>query len=320
MVPHTCHQCGASVADDEQFCPECGAFQDPLSAPGPKSSETVISVNSDGSYEEFELGSPPPPPPEPGPAKEKTRQGKAAATVTCPSCGATNPGNNRHCQECGARLSQAALPTAPRPAVQATAGVRAALAISGLLFAVILVALLFNVFSGDETTTSSTAAVGSTTQATTGETGPIEVISTDCTPKGIGSFVCDNLVSGTSDEFQINWENQLEKGQGLTIRLTFRTPMTVQEIRWTNIEDKDRFKQNYRVRGMVLTAQNNPSDYPTELEDLPGTQTFPFAAVNANYIDIEVESAWQAQVVAGNSFRELAIDEITVIGRPYTSG
>jgi hypothetical protein len=317
LVPHTCHQCGASVADDEQFCPECGAFQDPLSTPRPKSSDTVISVHSDGSYEEFELGAPPPPDPEP--VREKKGQAKQPETVTCPSCGATNPGNNRHCQECGARLSQAALPTAPRPAVQATAGVRAALAISGLLFAVILVALLFNVFSGDEPTTSTTAAVGSTTQATTGETGPIEVISTECTPEGIGSFVCDNLVSGTSDEFQINWEDQLEKGEGLTIRLTFRTPMTVQEIRWTNIEDKTRFKQNYRVRGMVLTAQNNPSAYPKELEDLPGTQSFPFAAVNANYIDIEIESAWNAEVKDGNSFRELAIDEITVIGRPYTS-
>ena len=113
MASRKCDQCGASVAADEQFCPNCGSFLDPLEPDAPRGRENVISVSSDGNYEEFELGAPPP-------AVERSNPGRGE--VTCPSCGANNPANNRHCQECGARLSQGPLPTAPRPAVQATAG------------------------------------------------------------------------------------------------------------------------------------------------------------------------------------------------------
>lgn len=316
MASTTCHHCGATVPSDEQFCPNCGTFLDPLAAPRPPAGEQVISINSDGDYEEFDLGAQPPeetPPPPPVPIE-------TSKTIVCPSCNAENPANNRHCQECGARLSQSPLPTAPRPAVQATAGVRAALAISGLLFAVVVVALLFNFFSGDGGTTTTTAAVSSTTTQTVGELGPIEVISTECVPEGIGSFVCDNLVSDTPDEFQINWEDLAATDEPLRIRLTFRQPMTVQEIQWRNIEDSTRFKQNFRARGLVITAQNNPTAFPKELEDLPGMQSFPFAAVDANWIEFEVQTAYLAEVVDGNVFRELAIDEITIIGRPATAG
>jgi hypothetical protein len=313
---HTCHQCGTAVSSDEQFCTNCGSFLDPLSSPRPKS-DNVISVNSDGNYEEFELGSRPPE--EVTPTASKAPTPTTLKNLACPSCGASNPSNNRHCQECGARLLQGSLPTAPRPAVQATAGVRAALAISGLLFAVILVALLFNVFNGSSTASTTTVIAATTTSPPSGELAPADVISTSCDPIGIGSFVCDNLVSGTDEEFQTNWEDLQAAGTGVKIRITFRTPMVVTEIQWKNIADPTRFKQNYRARGLVITAKNNPTAYPKELEDLPGMQSFAFAAVNATSIDIEIASAWLAEVVDGNSFRDLAINEITIIGRPYTA-
>src|SRR5688572_33503555 len=82
-------------------------------------------------YERFDLGSPPPP--------------SYRDPVICLSCGAQNAPTNRHCEECGARLSQGPLPAAPRPAVQATAGVRAVIAIGGLLLGVIVIALLFQI-------------------------------------------------------------------------------------------------------------------------------------------------------------------------------
>lgn len=310
MVPTVCHQCGTAVAEDEQFCPSCGTFIDPVTSS--RSGGEVISVSSDGPYEEFELGSAPP-------AEEVPASPRAdgdTPTASCPSCGAQNPPNNRHCQECGARLSQAPLPTAPRPAVQASAGVRAAMAISALLFTVIVVALLFNVFfGGDETASGTTVPTQATTQPTIAELGPIEVLSTECNPDGIGSFVCDNLTSGTADEYQFTWEDRAE-GDTATIRLTFRQPMVVQRIDWRNLEDPTRFKQNYRARGIIIDAQNSLQPYPRELLDTPGTQNINFAAVNANWIEFQIESAYTAEVTEGNVFREMAIDEITIIGRP----
>ncbi len=285
---------------------------DPLVPEPPARRENIISVSSDGNYEEFNLDNPP---------REETPRDKGPSergAVSCPSCGASNPASNRHCQECGARLRQGPLPTAPRPAVQATAGVRAALAISALLFAVVVVAVLFNVFSGDDTPSSTTLTASSSTSPSVQELGPIEPISVDCDPPGIGSFVCDNLISGSDAEYQITYED-VPEGDNVVIRITFREPMTVTRIDWSNIDDPTRFKQNYRAHGIVLNAQDALTTVPVQLEDTPGTIPIDFAAINTNWIEITIETAYTAEVTEGNVFTELAIQEITVIGRPTTT-
>ncbi|HEX6947681.1 MAG TPA: zinc-ribbon domain-containing protein [Acidimicrobiia bacterium] len=319
MVSHICEQCGATVPDDEQFCPSCGAFQDPLRqstpvvAPGrPRRPGNVISVSSDGPYEEFRLDEPAPPPP---PAPRRS----AAATVECPSCHAPNPSTNLHCQNCGARLRQDPLPTAPRPAVQATAGVRAALAISGLLLVVILVALAVNLFGDDASAGSTTLPAASTSSSLqVAENGPIEILSVDCSHTGLGGFICENLTNGTGTEFQVNWEELEAAEETLTITLNFSQPMIVERIDWTNISDETRFRQNHRANGLTLEADNQLVPLSTNLEDRPGAQQIPWTALNANYVRITIHSTHRSQVVEDQSFPELAIDEITVIGRPYT--
>ena len=316
MVSQTCANCGSSVAADEQFCTTCGHFIDPMEPTrrrAPERSGGVISVNSDGNYEEFQLDEGPPP--EPGGESAVTTP-SSGRTIGCPSCGAINPSSNRHCQECGARLNQAPLPTAPRPAVQATAGVRAAVAISGLLFVVIVIALLFNVFGGEDPTTAP--SVTSTTSPSTTLPPPdvIDILDTSCSHPGLGSFSCPNLTSGTTAEYQVNYEEVVDNGEKIVITLLFREPMVVTRIDWTNLADVDRFKQNYRARGISILADSSVTAVRVELQDTPGTQTVPFAAFNTNSIEITIESDYQAQVVNGNTFPEIAIDEITVIGRP----
>lgn len=323
MDSQVCEQCGATVATDEQFCTNCGAFIDPMKphghAPAPAPTPrprpgNVISVSSDGNnYEEFSLeGAPPEADPSATPPKT-TRSGK---TVTCPSCSAVNPASNRHCQECGARLDQAPLPTAPRPAVQATAGVRAALAISGLLFLVILVALFFNIFNGDGSAAETTQASTTTTAAVVIEPSVIEIIDQSCTPEGIGSLTCSNLTSGTDAEYQVNWEELSQAEGDVTIRLTFRQPMVVTRIDWENIEDPTRFRQNYKARGLVIDADGSISEVTHELDNTPGLQTITYATLDANWIEITIQSAWPAELVEDNIWQEIAIDEITIWGRP----
>jgi len=309
VASRKCDQCGATVPADEQFCPSCGTFIDPLVPEPTARRDNIISVSSDGNYEEFNLDNPP---------REESPRGRANSDrggVSCPSCGASNPSSNRHCQECGARLRQGPLPTAPRPAVQATAGVRAALAISALLFAVVVIAILFNVFSGEDTPSSTTVVASSSTSGSVAEIGPIEVIRVDCTPEGIGSFICDNLITGTDDEYQITYTD-LADDDNIVIRLTFREPMTVTRIDWFNLDDETRFRQNFRAHGIVVNAQDALTTVPVQLEDAPGAKEIDFAAINTNWIEITVESVYNAQPTEGNVFGELAIQEITVIGRP----
>jgi len=330
VASHTCEHCGAIVASDEQFCPSCGSFMDPMATPRPRprpasASGNIISVKSDGPqprpdvpYEEFSLEERPPPA-DPGqtstPASSQGNGNDSGREVSCPSCGATNPAHNRHCQECGARLRQGPLPTAPRPAVQATAGVRAALAISGLLLGVIVIALLFNIFTGEDPP-SETTTTTSTTIPQIAEAGPIDILGETCTPQGIGSFVCANLTSGTTDEFQVSWEETADAG--VVILLTFREPMAINEIQWTNIDDATRFQQNYRAQSLVILAQDSLTPVPVTLQDQQGTQIVRYTALNTTTLEITVVDAYQAQVVDDNVFDELAIDEITVIGRPVT--
>jgi len=327
VASQTCEQCGAKVPGDEQFCPSCGTFMDPMTTPAPhsrprgsRSSGEVISVSSDGpgpgdSYEEFSLDSEPPAEGE----APVTDGGSGTKSITCPTCGATNPANNRHCQECGARISQGPLPTAPRPAVQATAGVRAALAISGLLLAVILIALFVNIFTGDGSSPSESTTTTSTTVPQIQQPEAIDVLSVSCEPPGIGSLLCPNLISGNlgqGNEYQVSWEETAN--DGVKITFTFREPIAISEIEWSNIEDTTRFRQNYRAMGLVIVAQDSLVETPVTLQDLPGTQLIQYPALSTTTLEITVVSAYEAEVVDENRFDELAIDEIVIIGRPVT--
>lgn len=330
MASQTCEQCGSIAAGDEQFCPSCGAFMDPMSAspsrPQPsRGQDNVISVSSDGPtqdspYEEFSLESGPPqddvpPPPDQDPPPGGGNGNGGGGPIQCPSCGAVNPGNNRHCQECGARLRQGPLPTAPRPAVQATAGVRAALAIGSILLAVIVIALLFNIFTGDDPEATASTTTTSTTAPQILETGPLEILNENCTPEGIGSFSCTNLTSGTTDEYQVSWEENAN--EGVTIELSFRQPMAIEQILWTNIDDEVRFHQNWRAQSLTVEAQDSLAGATVVgLNDQQGTQAFQFSALNTTTLTIHVVEAYQAEVREDNVYEEIAIDEIEVIGRP----
>ncbi len=214
MAVNICDNCGTAAAD-EQFCPNCGAWIDQL--------KPARSEGED--FEEFSLEEAPP-------------EGEDVAApvrfprseIPCPSCGSSNPATNRHCEECGARLSQGALPVAPRPAVQSTAGVRAALAIGGVLILVVLISLLFNLFGGDDPTTTSSVVAADTTTTTAPVAGPIAILRAECSVEGLSGFDCRNLIDSGDGEYQFNWE-RLESDQEVRIRLIFAEPMVVHKVK-----------------------------------------------------------------------------------------
>ena len=297
MARYVCENCGATVVDEE-FCPTCGSWVDTLAGNRKDSEE----------YEEFDLEGGPPPP-------------SASEPIICPSCGASNPTSNRHCEECGARLRQGPLPTAPRPAVGATAPVRALGMLMGLLVLVALVAFIINLLNGDpaESTTTADQAAASTTvpieQIVDPE--PVDILTAACTPEGLGGeFACSNLIDGEEGSFQINFNDLPDGEKTVEVRLTFAQPMEITRILWQNLEEEARFRRNYRAKGITIEAEGNPFPVPQTLQDTPGEQGFDFATLRANFIVITVQSVYQAEVVNGTEpFDELAIEGITVIGR-----
>lgn len=303
MARHICGNCGSAVSDEEQFCPSCGAWIDP----------TSDTVDDDGDdYEEFTLEAAPPP------SAHRPPLQVASQTVACPSCGAANPDTNRHCEECGARLSQGALPVAPRPAVQATAGVRAAMAISALLFGVVIIAVLYNIFTGDSTPPddggSSTTLSTSTTVARVPE--QIDILSADCSIEGLSGFECRNLLD-PDREYQINWE-ALTEGDVVTIDLIFPEPMVVTGFIWENLPaDSDRFYQNYRARSITLTTDAvNSLPLAHELDDEPGQQAVEYVSLRTLSLRIQINTAYLPEERGGRVFTELAIAGIEVVGYP----
>lgn len=298
MARHVCPNCGATVNSSEQFCPTCGDFLGYEDEP-----------HHEEDYERFELGETPPP--------------HVREPVVCPSCGAENAPGNRHCEECGARLSQGPLPAAPRPAVQATAGVRAVIAIGGLLLGVIIIALLFQLFSGGEEPTETSVAAGESTSTTRQVEEPdvLDPLDVNCSVEGLGSFVCTNLTSGSDALYQVNWDELEASGETLTITIQFRTAVAISHILWSNITNDDtRFQRNYRARALTISSDDSLSDTQVDLQNIPGAQTIDFASLNTNQVTITVNSAWPAQLIDGQVFTELAIDEIQVVGRPATTG
>jgi hypothetical protein len=292
---------------DEQFCSTCGAWVDPLDQ----------GDRPEGEFEEFSLGETPD---ENGPAPVRVPRQE----VQCPSCGARNPANNRHCEECGARLSQGALPVAPRPAVQTTAGVRAAMGISAVLVVVVLAVALINLFSGDDASTETTAATdGNTTTTEAAPAAPLTLLDPECTVEGYSGLGCGNLTDGDATqagEYQFDWVATTDAGENPTIVLKFLDgSVTVRGIVWSNIEDETRFQQNYRASRITITADDGRS-LPVDIQNSRGDQVIDYVAIATNTLTIEITGAHAAQDVEGQVFNDLAVAEIQVVGNPAGGG
>lgn len=288
MAQHTCSNCGAVHTNDE-YCPECGQWVD------------------DAGYEEFELADAP---------DQSSIQSLPYNSIPCPSCGANNPPTNRHCEECGARISQGALPVAPQPMIQTTAGIRAAMAIGAVLLVVVLVAVVFNVFGGDGSTDTTLAAGGSTTTTapvTQAPLGLVPVLDQTCSSELNESFGCALMFDGDPTTA---WNDNRLMGEGATITVTFDGPYALEQVIIKNLDEDVRFRRNYRISGFKITSDDNPTGQVDVLDDTTGQHVVNFPTLRSTTVTIEVQSTYPAEDVEDQSaFTELVVQEIEFFGR-----
>lgn len=302
MSRNVCENCGA-VVSGEEFCPSCGSWIDPMTG----------GQGGDGDVEEFQLGSGPPPDYEEQPARLPRLE------TQCPSCGSPNPATNRHCEECGARLTQGALPVAPRPAVQSPASVRAAMGLAGLLLGVVLIAIIFNAFTGGDDATTTIAATDTTT-TTTVPAGPVNIIRAVCSVEGYSGLDCDNLIDSGDGEYQFNWDSLSGTDQDVTITLTFDQVYRIQSLVWENLPDGNRFFQNYRAKALTV-SDKQPNGVPAgiELKDQPGPTTYTYIAVSTTQLEITITNVFAAEEREGQVFSDFAVQQIAVWGTPVVA-
>ncbi len=273
----------------------------------------------DDLFEPFELeGGPPPPGTEPTPPPPPT---ESAVTPTapveqapCPSCGAYNPAYNRHCEQCGARLTKEPLPIAPAPMVRSTPGGRALSVLAAAVLVVALIALLVNVFRGGDDTeaTTTTVEATSTTIIELGELTPTEVTASDSISAGFGD---SNVIDGDLEsEWQVN-----QGTTPLTLTFRFAQPVQIRYIEIYNITEQDRFLRNYRINGYKITTDDLPGvENRNTLKDLAGgPQRIDIASVDTTTLTIEILSNYPSQAVGGQpAFEELVVAEVKFWGTP----
>lgn len=303
MSEHTCTNCGAQFTDD-QFCPQCGLWVDPL---------------ADSEVEQFDLADAPP-----DDYVEEGDFGVASipyTSVTCPSCGAANPETNRHCEECGARLSQGPLPVAPQPFLQASAGVRAAIMITGVLLGVLLIAWIFGALTGDPTddTLADGASSTSTTSATIAATQKLPVLLITCSSEFV-SLPCNNLKDGSVETY---WNDLSLKGEGAEFVITFGTPVQLETIVIMNVTDEAKFKRNYRIKDLEIIANDVTSPFNFTLDDKSQPQSVRIQTLATTELTIRVTGVYAAEAFTdpttgevGIPFSELALAELEFYGKP----
>ncbi len=280
----------------------------------------------DDLFEPFELGEAPtepetprrqPPPPPPPPAADSDAiipddpsAPAPVATIACPSCGAQNPNYNRHCEQCGARLSQDPLPVAPAPTLRTSPGGRALGVLVAVVLFVALAALVFNVFrGGDDTASSSTTTSTSTT---------IPQAAVELFPSAVeaSSFLTghepEHLID---DDADTDWNDDGARGVDASLRFTFPEPVRITEIELQNLFDDERFKKNYKIQGYLITTDDLEIEISGRLTNTNEAQRVPIASLGTTELLIEVKSTYPAEP-AGNRppFNELALQAVRIFG------
>ncbi|MGA9596711.1 MAG: hypothetical protein WBV06_11160 [Acidimicrobiia bacterium] len=274
----------------------------------------------DDLFKPFELDDGPPPPgsepPPPAPAQERNQTTTPVEQIPCPSCGAFNPTYNRHCEQCGARLTKEPLPVAPAPMVRATPGGRALSVLAAAVLLVALIALVVNVFrggGGDETTTTTTSTT-STTLADLVEITPTEATAT---AQISASFSAANLYD---NDFSTEW--QAPHGADLTLTFRFAQPVRLDHLEIFNISDETRFERNYRINGYKINMDDLPGiDIRNTLKDEPGgPQTIDLPSIGTTSLTIEILSTYASQAVNGEvAFDEIAVAEVKFYGNTVSN-
>lgn len=298
----TCPHCAGLVTPGEEFCPTCGEW---LGIEGGTEAE-----HFELSAESMDQGAPPPPPPPSYPTEQQV------APTRCPLCGTDNPPNNRHCEQCGARLQTGQLPVAPQPMIQTTAAMRTALIAGGLLIAVVVIAFVVNALRGDETpevldTTTTSSTVPSATE--------VVIESVTCSDEYPTAHPCTNLVDGTDAD----WNAPVPPaGETLTIEMRFVNPTAISFVEIVNLPEGERFRRNYRARAVRLSTSDVSTPFSKTLTDQPGPLTpIDFRTQGSLSLTIEIVSVFPSESIGEGEdvlpgFEDLSVAEIRVYGTP----
>ena len=245
-----------------------------------------------------------------------------SAVLTCPSCGVGQSAANRHCEQCGARLGRQRIAVAAPPLRSVSAGSRALGIIVVTISVVVVAFLIITAIRGEdgpgtgEVPDAGTSSSTSTT-VTTGTLSSyqeITPISITCSSEHNVNLKCENLIDGR-DTY---WNDQSLRGEDARITVTFVRPVALEQVQIVNVGNEEKFRRNYRVRGVEIYADDAPG--VPMVGEIRNSNDGPHAVVTeTNYtleLEIRVTSTWPSEALGGDqAFDELAIEELVFWGR-----
>jgi len=248
--------------------------------------------------------------------------------VSCPVCWAPNPPNNRHCQECAARLGY-------RGADVRTTGTAASapwmslygIAVAAVAVAAVVIVAFSLVTRGLEPPDGATAgaaapgtssptpatSLGSTSSTTPSRSGPLTPATISASTELSDEFGVDNLTDG---DLSSAWNDASLHGDGATLTFDFGREVILDEIVITNLADEARFQRNFRVREYSIEIDGLAETIAGELGDVSGRQAIDIGGRNATKVTMRIVSTYAASELEGSPpFDELAIAEVSFTGR-----
>lgn len=237
----------------------------------------------------------------------------------CSSCGTHNPAANKHCEACGARLGKSQMPVAPPPMVRATPGGRALGVLAAVVLLVALGALLVNIFRSDDGTANPPE-----TSTTTSSTVPIiEFVElrpfTVTASSELSGFEALNLIDGESSTY---WNDEGLRGVGAELTFTFQQAVQISEIAIQNLLDEEKFRRNYRIKGVEITTDDLAASVNHTLENSSDEQIIRIPSLETKILTIRVLTTYPAEAwtdaATGESktpFDELALQAVSFFGR-----
>ena len=273
----------------------------------------------DNLFEPFNLkGEPTPVEPQAFPTEETASGEQTAAhgsetsrSVYCGSCGSPNDTTNQHCERCGARLSRTVTPVAPQPMLKTTAGARALVVLSAIVLGVAMLALVINVFGGDDAVVADTSVSTVTTLATV-PIGVLTPIRADCTLT-LDGFPCEALIDDDPDN---RW-NATAGGIGAELTFFFAPKVQITEMFLVNVTDEEGFLRNARINGLEIVIDDLTQATFAELDDTNSEpQRIQIRSLGTSRLTITITSAYPGTTFDGKEpFPELALQEIQFFGR-----
>ena len=290
----TCKACQAVVDKKLEFCSSCGEWL------GLK----IEDIQN-----------------KPDQAQDRYIKRTGVPQIKCSSCGNSNLPSIRNCRDCGVPLVKplTSYGASELPNRKEVPGIRAVFFLALIIPLIAGASYFYNTRIAEEVI-EEIVIVEQTTIPTTSTTvqsmlrlqKPLSCAASTTYESGnSGDFSCENLYDNDYTMWQ---DNSLQCKDGW-LEFTFADEIFIEFIVVQNAEKSTSFKRNYKIRDLLITANDPELEIQKELEN-DNFEQWVDVNTTTSYLRLDFLSAYPGEDLNGqNAFEECAIQEIRFFGK-----